>query len=469
MGAKKKKDKKKVEEAPVEETEYDTMDLEMLREVVPMLRQQLDKSMLDRNYVQLERDTIRQYFDITRREVRELELAVAAKDREMELLEDNHRVELRVYQQKVKHLEYEHRNNIKGIVHDGTSLLDAEQVMHHRRERELLRVKEQLKFERMEMELVNATKVTEIRQQHEKQIAKLRHQFEDSLYELKLRCENRLKQLESELELRRKVEIHEVEERKNQHINDLMKNHHKAFHQMKLYYNDITSGNLQLIKSLQEQVEALKSRAAANKKILQEYTLENKKLSEPLTKVTAEIAELQVLLKERTKDQMALRNATSRVTSIGKHNADMRRKQRRLEEEYERVESERDNLYQSFEEALTRIERQSDFQNHKLDHRLQVAKSAVDTASSQMEEIIRASDLDGIEIQRILDSLKQMLAAKDEALQDIKFLDVKLKKQFNDSMDAFRLKLKDYGIPDFEFDAMGFRYEDLPVGSTSAP
>jgi hypothetical protein len=38
--------------------EYDTMDLEMLREVVPMLRQQLEKSMLDRNYVQLERVTI---------------------------------------------------------------------------------------------------------------------------------------------------------------------------------------------------------------------------------------------------------------------------------------------------------------------------------------------------------------------------------------------------------------------------
>lgn len=35
--------------------EYDTMDLEMLREVVPMLRQQLDKSMLDRSYVQMER------------------------------------------------------------------------------------------------------------------------------------------------------------------------------------------------------------------------------------------------------------------------------------------------------------------------------------------------------------------------------------------------------------------------------
>ena len=55
MGPKKKGGKGKgKEEEKEEESEYATMDLEMLREVVPMLRQQLDKSMLDRNYVQLE-------------------------------------------------------------------------------------------------------------------------------------------------------------------------------------------------------------------------------------------------------------------------------------------------------------------------------------------------------------------------------------------------------------------------------
>jgi growth arrest-specific protein 8 len=57
-------------------------------------------------------------------------------------------------------------------------------------------------------------------------------------------------QLEDDLELRRKVDIHEIEERKNQHINDLMRNHEKAFRQMKNYYNDITNDNLKLIKSL---------------------------------------------------------------------------------------------------------------------------------------------------------------------------------------------------------------------------
>lgn len=465
----KKKDKKKAEEVKVEESEYDTMDLEMLREVVPMLRQQLEKSMLDRNYVQLERDAIQQYFDTTKREVRELELAISAKDREMELLEDNHRVELRVYQQKVKHLEYEHRNNIKSIISEGTNLLEGEQSTHEERERELLRVKEQLKFEQMELELVNANKVAEVRQQHEKQLAKLRQQFEDGMTELTSRCEARLKQLEADLELRRKVEIHEVEERKNQHINDLIKNHKKAFSQMKAYYNEITGSNLKLIKSLQNQVEELKDRATQNKKLLYEYILENQKLSEPLSKVSAEIAELQTLLKERTKDQMALRNANSRLAAITKSSSSVRQKLKQLEEEYSSMERERDALYTGFEESIQRVKAQTEFQNQALEQKLLAAESNVEKAALQVEEIIRAANLDGNEVARMMTSLNQTLAAKDEVLRDLKFQVVKLQKGYNDSLEAFVAKLKELGIPPDELTEVAQKLEQLPIGSTSAP
>lgn len=464
-----KKSKKAEKEAPVDETEYDTMDLEMLREVVPMLKQQLEKSMLDRNYVQLERDAIQQYFDITRREVTELELAVAAKDREMELLEDNHRVELRVYQQKVKHLEYEHKNNIKTIVKDGSTLLDDEQGLNVTRERDLLRMKEQLKFEKMEMELVNASKVAEIRQQHEKQLVKLRQQFDDGLTELGIRCENRLKQLELDLELRRRVEVHEVEERKNQHINDLIKNHTKAFGQMKEYYNGITRENLQLIRDLQKQVEELKARAANNKRLLQEYTSENQKLSEPLSKVTAEIADLQMQLKERTKDQMALRNANSRLSAVGKQSAEVRRKMVILEEEFSNVTKERDELFNSFADSIQRVQQQSEFQNQTLESRLRYAEGIVEKASGQVEEIIHAANLDPSEMARVMASLNQMLSAKEDALKDVRFLVVKLKKSFNDTLETFSAKMKQLGIPENEISNLGFAAEKLPSGTTTAP
>ena len=70
------------------------------------------------------------------------------------------------------------------------------------------------------------------------------------LPEIESKYERKMRMLRDELELRRKTEIHEVEERKNSQINTLMKNHEKAFSDIKNYYNDITLNNLALINSL---------------------------------------------------------------------------------------------------------------------------------------------------------------------------------------------------------------------------
>ena len=414
-------------------------------------------------------DSIQQYFDITHRSVTELELAITSKDRDMELLEDNHRVELRVYQQKVKHLEYEHRNNIKAIGLDGTSLLESDRSSHESREKELMRIKDQLKYEKMEMALVNASKIAEMRQQLEKQLAKLRQQFDDGLNELTVRLEARQNTLETELELRRRVEVHEVEERKNQHINDLVRNHKKAFDQMKSYYNDITSGNLQLIRSLQKQVEELKQRASNNKRMLLEYIQENQKLSEPLSKVSAEIAELQTQLRERGKDKMALQNANSRLTALGQQSTELRKKIKLLEGELQLVQSERDEMYTSYETALKRVQAQSEFHNQSLESKLAMLENDAERTGYQVEEIVRAANLDGAEMERVAESLKHMLAAKNDTIKDSAFLLVKLKKAYNDSLETFYAKLKTLGVPPSDIDEMGYRLETLPTGATTGP
>ena len=41
------------------------------------------------------------------------------RDREMEEAEERHQVEIKVYKQKVKHLLYEHQNNITKLKADG--------------------------------------------------------------------------------------------------------------------------------------------------------------------------------------------------------------------------------------------------------------------------------------------------------------------------------------------------------------
>jgi hypothetical protein len=81
-------------------------------------------------------------------------------------------------------------------------------------------------------------------------VTNLREQFQQQAREIEDKYEKKLRQLRDELEIRRKTEIHEIEERKNQQINTLMRNHEKAFSDIKNYYNDITLNNLSLINTL---------------------------------------------------------------------------------------------------------------------------------------------------------------------------------------------------------------------------
>lgn len=76
------------------------------------LREELDREREERNYFQLERDKVNTFWEITKRQFEEKKAELRNKEREMEEAEERHQVEIKVYKQKVKHLLYEHQNNI---------------------------------------------------------------------------------------------------------------------------------------------------------------------------------------------------------------------------------------------------------------------------------------------------------------------------------------------------------------------
>jgi len=88
------------------------------------------------------------------------------------------------------------------------------------------------------------------RQAHDEEITNHRAAFEQRAMEIEQKYERKMRALRDELDLRRKTELHEVEERKNAQINTLMRNHEKAFSDIKNYYNDVTLNNLALINTL---------------------------------------------------------------------------------------------------------------------------------------------------------------------------------------------------------------------------
>jgi len=98
---------------------------------------------------------------------------------------------LQVYKQKVKHLLYEHQNNITTLKADGELALKLQQDEFHVNEGSLGKDKRNLKQELKEQELANQDTIRALKLDHSKEITKLRQEFELQAKELQQKYEVR--------------------------------------------------------------------------------------------------------------------------------------------------------------------------------------------------------------------------------------------------------------------------------------
>eukprot|EP01138_Halocafeteria_seosinensis_P002228 gb/GECG01002280.1/.p1 GENE.gb/GECG01002280.1/~~gb/GECG01002280.1/.p1 ORF type:complete len:455 (+),score=92.30 gb/GECG01002280.1/:1-1365(+) len=418
---KKKGGKKEKKEEEVQPTEFDNYTTEELEETIRDYEQRLDKAQRDRNQIQIDRDTVQSFFDVTKEELEEIKLATLAKDREIESAEENHKAEVRVYSQKVRHLEYEHSNNMREIDEAAQEEYKGEDQYHDTQIDELRKKKISLKEQLSEQENAHAEEVQSLKSSHDKYIYSLRQAFDKHMSELNGRYQERLDKLIHDLELRRKVELHEVEERKNEHINDLIRNHERQFTKMKDFYNDITRKNLKTISDLKSQIKDMNEKQVANQSLMVDIAEENKRLADPLTVATAEVQSLKADLRDAEKDRLALKNARARHKGLAKEIHDLRNKHDQTEAEYEKLEKERDELYSKFEDAIRTVQDRVEFRNKLLEQKLDAIAEEHENKSAQLQEVISAAELDPSALEMVNERLDSILGERSRMLKDLQY------------------------------------------------
>ena len=68
----------------------------------------------------MDRDMVENFYHNTLKEIAEVKTRIANKETEAEEKENKHRIDVKVFLQKVKHLEYEQEKSNMNIEEDGT-------------------------------------------------------------------------------------------------------------------------------------------------------------------------------------------------------------------------------------------------------------------------------------------------------------------------------------------------------------
>ncbi len=408
-----------------------------------------------------------QFYEVTKTDLREAELAVIAKVREAEADAAAHAAEVRVYSQKVKHLEYEHGVAVARLAADDAAESKDETDLHLKKEALLRKTKGDERGRIRAAEEANADAIRAMKVLQEKNAQKLRQEFRATLDGMRAKYESRLSTLAADLTLRHRVEVHEVEERKNLHINQLSAAHEQAFAEIKKYYNDITKANLDLITTLKAQIAEANEKSAANQRLMLEIAEENKRLSDPLQRATAELHSLQADLKDAEKDRQSLAYARTRLRAVRAQLGALEAAHAELERRYATVEAERDELYGKFEGTVRAAQARSEARTEALEKRLGDAETEFAARRAQVDAVLSAAALDPHVVAGIAAKLDAALDGRAAAAADLRSGITKLTKAHNDVIRTLTARMRELGVPADVVDALPLA--PLPTTAAAGP
>ncbi|KAA0192653.1 Growth arrest-specific protein 8, partial [Fasciolopsis buskii] len=356
------------------------MSHEQLEEHIIRLREELEREREERNFFQLEKDKVNNFWEITKHQLEERSAELRNKEREMEEAEERHRLELKM------HL--------------------------------------------------------------------LREDFKRQLDEQRNVFMAKMQNLREELTLQKKNELHETEERKNTQINALMRNHEKAFSDIKNYYNDITLNNLALINTLKEQIEEKRKKEERLEKQANDLLAENKRLLEPLNKAREENAEMKRQMTNYEKDKTVLKHTKALLKTSEKERKHTEWKFDILEERFKHIERERDELYEKFVSSIQEVQQKTGLKNLLLEKRLTALSEAIEKKEAQLGEALTASNLDPVAMVSVSRKLGDILDSKNTTIKELQYELARVCKAHNDLVMACEAKMQQFGIP---VEELGFR------------
>ncbi|CAL8071361.1 unnamed protein product [Calicophoron daubneyi] len=289
------------------------MTKEEIEAYVVLLRDELDRERQERNLAAIEKDKIMTFWELSKKQLEDARALLSKKEREIEDADERHQLEMKVYRQKLKHLMFEQNSR------EAEAKKEALQELSNARDdarsdiRAIRNENYILKSKLRQQQVQSEEAVKMLKRQHELDMAHIRQEFSRQTEEIEDRAAKQMGMLREQMDTQRRVEVHMTEEHKNNHIQDLEANHERAFANMKAYYNDITLGNVSVIKTLRENIDELRSQLARIQQLLESCQGELNFKTEELTKIDKENLHLRQVAKlyesEKSAHQLTKHNA----------------------------------------------------------------------------------------------------------------------------------------------------------------
>ncbi|CAK61701.1 unnamed protein product (macronuclear) [Paramecium tetraurelia] len=418
-----------------------------MREEIRLLKTDIDAEEKLLSQYQQEREKINYNWIIAKKELDDKKSDFINKEREIQDLKENHFMQLNLYKQKIKHLLFQNQDQQSDLRKDVEVTLKQLEDDHRMKDRELKTDIRSLKVQQKEADLAQNDYMFALKTEYDRQATQLRQNFERQANDLKEKYHLKMEKLRREMEEARNNLIKILQEKKDLRIQQLTKEHSKKYTEIKNYYSDITATNLDMIKSLKNEITDHQKKEEKDKKLLQSIENESKNLNEPLKAIKEEI---KFLIKEKEEQAQVVQQKEQLKLKID----ELEKKFRNLEYEYEvklqhfqYMEREKRSLEDKFNSTIQSIQQKTGLQNLILEKKTSAVQEELEIKELQLNQVLQGANIDQNSINIITRQYQEIDVQKSAQIAELQQQLTQIRKAHSHMVKAYDGKLAEFVIP----------------------
>merc|ERR1719386_62188 len=213
MGKKGKK-KKAVDPAVLAQQQADELEEQKKKQMQIQardLRDRCEREESDFHLFLMEREKINYFWIVEKKTLTEKQADLRNKEREYQDLEERQQIELKMFQQRLKHLRYHQQDEIVELKTDAELALKLQEDHHRVTEAEIRKDKRALKVQMKESEVAQEDFIRMLKLEQDQKILELRQEYDRKARDLQQKYGLKTKTIRDDMESVRKARIAKIE------------------------------------------------------------------------------------------------------------------------------------------------------------------------------------------------------------------------------------------------------------------
>jgi len=205
MGKKGKK-KKAVDPAVLAQQQADELEEQKKKQMQIQardLRERCEREEKDFHQFLMEREKINYFWIVEKKTLTEKQADLRNKEREYQDLEERQQIELKMFQQRLKHLRYHQQDEVVEVKNEAELTLKLQEDHHRITEAEIKKDKRSLKVEMKEAEVAQEDFIRMLKLEQDQTILELRQEFDRKARDMQQKYDLRMKTIRDEMEKQR--------------------------------------------------------------------------------------------------------------------------------------------------------------------------------------------------------------------------------------------------------------------------